>query len=179
MANKSKFSRKDGGFYMSFDASKLIKKIEEAGGNIKPAIEAAARKSLPPVQRDFQAFAQAHRDEGDMEKSLIDPSQVVFIWGVKEKKRFVGKNVKGKQGFQGGSVQVVSAEDCLFFEYGFDLNQDGGLHALWLDIGTPNREPKYGIVKGTFFVYYTIERNLSNIHAMQKAELMKILEGLR
>lgn len=178
MANKSKWSRKDGGFFMSFDASRLIKKIEDAGGNVKPAIEAAARRSLPPVQRDFKAFAQEHNISGQMEDSLVDPSQVVFIWGEKAKKRFVGKNAKGKKGFQGGSVEVVSAEDCLYFEYGFDAKQQGGLRALWLDIGTPKRTPKRGQVKATYFVYYTIEKNLSNIHAIQKAELMKILEGL-
>lgn len=178
MANKSKWSRKDGGFFLSFDASKLVKSIEQAGGNIKPAIEAAARKSLPPVQRDFRSFAQAHHISGKMEDSLIDPSQVVFIWGEKAKKRFIGKNVKGKKGFQGGSVEVVSAEDCLYFEYGFDPNEQGGLRALWLDIGTPKRTPKRGQVKATYFVFYTIENNLSNIHAMQRAELMKILEGL-
>lgn len=178
MANKSKWSRKDGGFFMSFDASRLIKKIEDVGGNVKPAIEAAARRSLPPVQRDFKAFAQAHSITGKMADTLVDPSQVVFIWGEKAKKRFVGKNVKGKKGFQGGEVKVVSAEDCLYFEYGFDAKQEGGLRALWLDIGTPKRPPKRGKVKPTFFVYYAIERNLSNIHAIQREELMKILEGL-
>lgn len=168
---KSKFSKKGNAFHFDFDSRKLVKAIEEAGGKIKPAIESAAMKSLPVIQKEFAKFASEHKLTGDMERSLIDPSQVTFIWGKAAKKQFIGKNVKGKKGFQGGSVEVVSENDCLFFEYGFDVEQ-GGLPALFLDIGTPK-------IKPTFFIYYAIERNYPTIHAIQREELMKILEGLK
>lgn len=167
---KSSLKRKDV-FFMDFDAQKLANAIEKAGGNIKPAIERAARRSLPIIQKEFQAFAEKHRLTGDMAGSLIDPSQVSFIWGKNAKKRFVGTTTKGVKGFTGGSVKTVSEEDCLYFEYGFDAN-DGGLPALFLDIGTPK-------IKPTFFIYYAVENNLKRIHEIQKEELTKILEGLK
>ena len=172
MAKKYKTSlkRKDV-FFMDFDAQKLANAIEKAGGNIKPAIERAARRSLPIIQREFQAFAEQHKLTGDMARSLIDPSQVTFVWGKNAKKRFVGTTTKGVKGFTGGSVKTVNEEDCLYFEYGFDAN-DGGLPALFLDIGTPK-------IKPTFFIYYAVENNLKRIHEIQKEELTKILEGLK
>lgn len=167
---KSSLKRKDV-FFMDFDAQKLANAIEKAGGNIKPAIERAARRSLPIIQKEFQAFAAEHKATGAMAESLIDPSQVAFIWGKNAKKRFVGTTTRGVKGFTGGSVKTVSEEDCLYFEYGFDA-KDGGLPALFLDIGTPK-------IKPTFFIYYAVENNLKRIHEIQKEELTKILEGLK
>ena len=167
---KSSLKRKDV-FFMDFDAQKLANAIEKAGGNIKPAIERAARRSLPIIQKEFQVFAEQHKLTGDMARSLIDPSQVRFIWGKNAKKRFVGSTTSGVKGFTGGSVKTVSEEDCLYFEYGFDAN-DGGLPALFLDVGTPK-------IKPTFFIYYAVENNLKRIHEIQKEELTKILEGLK
>lgn len=172
MAKKYKTSLKRGNvFFMDFDAQKLANAIEKAGGDIKPAIERAARRSLPIIQSEFQAFAAKHKVTGDMAKSLLDPSRVTFIWGKDAKKRFVGTTTSGVKGFTGGSVQTVSEEDCLYFEYGFDP-KEGGLPALFLDIGTPK-------IKPTFFIYYAVENNLARIHAIQKEELTKILEELK
>lgn len=184
MAKKYKTSlkRKDV-FFMNFDAQKLANAIEKAGGNIKPAIERAARKGLPIIQKEFQTFAEQHKRTGEMANSLIDVSQVKFVWGKNAKKRFVGSTTAGVKGFTGGSVQTVSEEDCLFFEYGFDVAK-GGIKALWLDVGTPKRPPtkkgqKRGTVDATYFIFYAVENNMSRIHAIQKAELTKILEGLK
>lgn len=184
MARKGKWSRSGQDLlYLDFDAGKILDKIEKAGGNIKPALENVVKRSLPIIQADFQAFAAQHKRTGEMESSLIDPSQVDLRWGKDAKKRFVGTTTKGVKGFTGGSVQTVSEEDFLFFEYGFDTSK-GGIKALWLDVGTPKRPPtkagkNTGKVKGTYFIYYGIERNLSKIHAIQKEELSKILEGLQ
>ena len=171
---KSRFKtsyKSDDVFWLSFDAEKLVKKIEAAGGNIKPAIEQAARRSLPIIQSEFQTFIDKHRVTGATASSLLDASQTEFIWGKNAKKRFVGKTTKGVKGFTGGSVQVVNEEDCLYFEYGFDVRK-GGLPALFLDIGTPKMKP-------TFFIYYSLANNRQRIHEIQNEELMKILEGLK
>lgn len=172
MANKYRTSlkRKDA-FFLNFEGQKLANAIEKAGGNIKPALEAAARKSLPIIQAEFQKFIAEHRLTGETEASLIDPSQTVFIWGKNAKKRFVGTTTKGKKGFTGGSVQVVSEDDCLYFEYGFDA-ENGGLPALFLDIGTPK-------IKPSFFIYYAVENNMKQIHDIQMGELRKILKELQ
>lgn len=179
---KTSLKRKDV-FFMDFDAQKLAKAIENAGGSIKPAIERAARRSLPIIQKEFERFSEEHHRTGKMAGSLIDASETEFIWGKNAKRRFVGTTTAGKQGFTGGSVQVVSEEDCLYFEYGFDAHE-GGIRALWLDVGTPNRPPRQdgrntGVVKGTYFIFYAVENNLKNIHAIQKEELTKILEELK
>lgn len=179
MAKKSKFSYKSNFMYMDFDGSKLVKAIEGAGGNIKPALEAAAKKSIPIFQKEFAQVAQQHEVTGQMAEALIDPSQVTILWGKEAKKRWVGSTTKGKKGFTGGRVEVVSEDDVMFYEYGFDLDKAGGAHALWLDIGTPKRDPKYGVVKGNYFVFYTINNNMSKVHAIQNKELSKILEGLK
>lgn len=167
---KTSLKRKDA-FFLSFDGQKLANAIEKAGGNVKPAIEAASRKSLPIIQNEFAKFAEEHRQTGEMASALIDPSQVTFVWGKNAKKRFVGTTTKGVKGFTGGSVQVVSEEDCLYFEYGFDPEK-GGLPALFLDVGTPK-------IKPTFFIYYAVERNLGQIHEIQRQELLRIIEGLK
>ena len=172
---RTSLKRKDV-FFLDFDASKLAKAIEKAGGNIKPALERTARKSLPIIQREFATFAEQHKRTGEMADSLIDASQTEFIWGKNAKKRFVGTTTKGVQGFTGGSVQTVSEEDCLFFEYGFDVNR-GGIKALWLDVGTPKRKPSQ--VDATYFIYYAVENNMREIHEIQKQELTKILEELK
>ena len=179
---RSSLNRKDV-FFMDFDAQKLANAIEKAGGNIKPAIERATRRSLPIIQKEFQTFAEQNKRTGMMANSLVDPSQTKFIWGKDAKKRFVGSTTKGKKGFTGGTVKTVSEDDCLFFEYGFEV-AEGGIRALWLDVGTPNRPPRQkggntGQIKGTYFIFYAVENNLSKIHAIQKEELMKILEGLK
>lgn len=170
-------------FSMDFDAQKLANAIEKAQGDIKPALERAARRSIPIIQREFQSFAEQNKRTGQMANSLVDPSQTKFMWGKEAKKRFVGTNAKGKKGFSGGSVKTVSEDDCLFFEYGFEV-AEGGIRALWLDVGTPNRPPRKkrgntGQIKGSYFIFYAVENNLSKIHAIQKEELMKILEGLK
>lgn len=180
---KTSLKRKDV-FFMNFDAQKLATAIEKAGGNIKPAIERATRRSLPIIQKEFEKFAAEHDRTGKMAGSLIDASETKFIWGKNAKKRFVGTTTAGKKGFTGGGVQVVSEDDCLFFEYGFDANE-GGIRALWLDIGTPNRPPRKldgrdtGKVKPTYFIFYAVENNISKVHAIQKEELTKILEELK
>lgn len=178
MAKYQTSLKRKNAFFLNFDGRQLAKAIEEAGGNIKPALEAASRKSLPLVQKDFKAFIEQHEHSGDTEKSLIDPSETKYMWGKAAVKKFVGKNQKGKKGFASGSVQIISEEDVLYFEYGFDAKKNG-MPALYLDIGTPKRTPKRGVINPTYFIYYTVENNLDKIHAIQKKELEKIVESLR
>ena len=178
MAKKYKTSLKRADvFFVDFDGSKLIKKIEAAGKRVQPALEKAAKRSLPLVEASFKEFMADHIRSGRTADSLIDVSQVQFIWGKNALKKWVGSTTKGKKGFTGGHVEVVDEEDVLFFEYGFDADK-GGIPALWLDIGTPNRDPKYGQVKPSFFIYYSVENNLKKIHAIQNEELMKIVKEL-
>lgn len=174
---KTSLKRKDA-FFLNFDGQKLANAIEAAGGNIKPALEAASKKSLPIVQKDFENFISQHHVSGQTEESLIDPSETEFIWGKKAMKRFVGKNKAGKKGFAGGTTQVINEDDCLYFEYGFDA-KEGGVTALYLDVGTPKRTPKRGKVDPSYFIYYSVENNMSAIHNIQMQELSRILEDLK
>ena len=178
MAKKYKTSLKRADvFFVDFDGSKLIKKIEAAGKRVQPALEKAAKRSLPLIQASFKEFMADHIRSGRTADSLIDPSQVEFVWGKDAVKKWVGTTTKGKKGFTGGHVDVVREEDVLFFEYGFDGNK-GGFPAIFLDVGTPNRPARYGQVKPSYFIYYSVENNLKKIHAIQNEELMKIVKEL-
>lgn len=54
---------------------------------------------------------------------------------------------------------------------GYDA-KNGGLPAIFLDIGTPSRKPY-------FFRYYAVESNRRQIEEIQRATLNEILEGLK
>lgn len=166
---KNSLKRKNA-FFTSFDAKDLINKIESVGGNVKPALEKAAKQGMFLCHKDMLAFIKEHHVSGETEDSLLDPNAMEMYWGKAAKKKWVGSTTKGIKGFTGGGVQVVGEEDVLFCELGFDVRK-GGLPALFLDIGTPTQKP-------FFFIYYAVENNLTKVHAIQKEELMKILKGL-
>lgn len=56
------------------------------------------------------------------------------------------------------------------YKLGFD-KEDGGLPALFLDIGTPTITP-------TFFVYYAFENNVDRVREEQERALKEVLKEL-
>lgn len=175
--------KRNNAFFLSFDGQKLANAIERAGGNIKPALERATKKSLPIVHKEFDKFSSQHEYSGKMHESLIEPSETPIIWGKKAKTKMKGFNKSGKKGFAGTKAVTVGEEDCMYYEYGFDVKQDG-VRALYLDLGTPKRTPQRGPdyrgqIKPTFFIYYTVENNMQRIHDIQINELTKILGDLQ
>ena len=54
---------------------------------------------------------------------------------------------------------------------GYNVDK-GGLPAIFLDVGTPNQQPK-------FFRYYAINNSRKELEQIQKATLEEILEALR
>lgn len=50
--------------------------------------------------------------------------------------------------------------------------KNGGLPAIFLDVGTPKQKPY-------FFRYYAVENNRQQIEEIQRATLNEILEGLK
>ena len=50
--------------------------------------------------------------------------------------------------------------------------KNGGLPAIFLDVGTPKQKPY-------FYRYYAVENNRKKIEEIQRATLNEILEGLR
>lgn len=54
---------------------------------------------------------------------------------------------------------------------GYDIDK-GGLPAIFLDVGTPNQQPK-------FFRYYAINNSRQELEQIQQATLREILEALK
>jgi hypothetical protein len=72
---KTSLKRKDA-FFLNFDGRKLANAIEKAGGNIKPALESASRKSLPIIQAEFKKFMDELRFiNGNLPIMLKDPAE--------------------------------------------------------------------------------------------------------
>lgn len=164
-------------FFVDLDTKKIIEKLEKAGKDTKRALERAALRGLPLIEKEFKDFIQDHRVTGETESSLMSASDVQPIWGKVALKKWVGTTTKGKKGFTGGQVKVVNEDDVMFLQYGFRVNKEvSGLPALFLDIGVwENGSPRQA---PTFFMFYAVERNIQNVQALQKEELMKIVEGL-
>lgn len=73
--------------------------------------------------------------------------------------------------------------ETVTMKMGFDI-ENGGLPALFLDIGTPSHSGRKGtgVVKGltpTFFIYYAIENNAEAIRQKQLEVLNEILKELK
>ena len=67
-----------------------------------------------------------------------------------------------KASVKGNSVEAMVGYDA----------KNGGLPAIFLDIGTPKQKPY-------FFRYYAVENNRQQIEEIQRATLNEILEGLK
>lgn len=155
MAKKGRGSSVKNGLEM-IGVSDLLKKIEAAGGNINQAVQKAVDRSLEQVGMKMQLFMQEHRLTGETYRSFEQRP-------AKESKTVkVGKekyNVKdGVTGIVGYSVK------------------EGGLPAVFLDVGAPNRAPNY---TAYYFRYYAIENSRKQIEEIQRATLNEILEGLK
>lgn len=154
MAKKNRGSSVKNGIEM-FGVSDLLKKIEAAGGNVNKAVQKAVDNSLEQVGMKMQLFMLEHRQSGDTYKSF-EQNPAKETEAVK-----IGKETyKVKDGVTG----IV----------GYNVKK-GGLPAVFLDVGAPNRTPNY---KAYYFRYYAIENSRSQIHDIQQETLKEILKGL-
>lgn len=177
----SSLKRKEA-FFLDWDTTQFLKKFNKVSDDFNGrggAFERAVKRMIPLVENDFRAFMSEHNFTGETLKSLMD--EPVLTWGDATYYKYVGTNKKGKKGFAGGEVKVDKTKNILFVEYGFKKD-DGGLPAVFLDIGRPGIKYKNGTIsepmKPTFFVFYTIEKNLPKFNQIFREEVMKELGGL-
>ena len=126
-----------------FGFEEYLQKIADAEGNIVDAVVKAAKASAKPIEADLLGFIRPITREGDYVHT-IDAFRNVHDM---------------KKGYG-----IIS------YKLGFDKD-NGGLPALFLDIGTPTITP-------SFFVYYAFRNNVDRVKAEQEEALKEVLREL-
>lgn len=145
-----------GGRIEIFGLTEIVKKLDRAGANINRSVESALRASVVPVEDDLKAFMRKHLEGQPTPSTQKTPPRGI---GEAEASRYRKINWS-----RGGSV--------LNLEVGYDKSS-GGLHALFLDVGTKDSIGT-PLIKPTYFVYYAVNNNLNQIHRIQLDTLRDI-----
>lgn len=126
-----------------YGVADLLKSIEAAGGKVDEAVKRATDESLKIVGASMQSFMASH-SPGTTGTGDTYASYEQVSASIKDNsvEAMVGYNVK-----------------------------EGGLPAIFLDVGTPKQKPY-------FYRYYAVENNRKKIEEIQRATLNEILEGL-
>lgn len=166
-------------FFLDFDTNQWLKKFEKKVEDFNGkggAFERAVARMIPLIKAEFEAFMADHKLTGATADSLMTTPNL--YWGDSTYYKSVGRNTAGKKGFTHHDVVVDKTKNILFVEYGFKLSE-GGLPAVFLDIGRPGVKYKNGTVsraqRPSYFVYYAIERNIRKFNEIFKEEVMKEL----
>ena len=151
MAKKYRGSSvKRGNYIDMYGTQDLLKKIEQAGGNVNEAIKKCVDNSLAQVGLKMQLFMMEHRETGATYESYKQLE-------AKEEAVKIGK-------------ETYSVKDGVVAMVGYNAKK-GGLPAIFLDVGTPKQKPY-------FFRYYAIENSRTQIEQIQRETLNEILKGL-
>lgn len=167
-------------FYLDFDTTNFLKQFEKKAEDFNGrggAFERAMQRMIPLVKQDFSAFIQQHEHSGITERSLMDENEAILKWG--KAVNFKIPNPEAKQ-----SKKVNKTKNVLSVIYGFKLEEgtSAGEAAIFLDVGRPGIKYKNGNTSKpmtpTYFVYYTIEKNMRKFNEIFREEVMKELGGL-
>lgn len=149
-----------GGRIEIFGLTEIVRKLDRAGARVNSSVESALRASIVPVEDDLKAFMKRH-----LEGQPTPSTQKTAPRGVGEAESSRYRKINWSRG---GNVLNV--------EVGYDKSR-GGLHALFLDVGTKDSVGT-PLIKPTFFVYYAVNNNLNRIHRIQVDTLNDIFREL-
>lgn len=144
---KGTFSYKRGDVSLDFYGFEdLLNKIVQAGGKLDDVIVRAIKASSKPIENDLLAFMRKH----------TKPVSKISTGATMESFTNVG--------------DVQRTGGYVWYKLGFDI-KEGGLPALFLDIGTPKITP-------SFFVYYAFSKNMDNAKREQEQALQEAFKEL-
>ena len=163
MAKKSKFS----GYIDATGSWKVMEKLAKLSTNLKKDLEPVFMESFKIVEGDLKQFMIDHagKHSGKHTYDTFVEAKVGEFRG----KRSVGIGEEGMRGFASRQI-VYNEETTIFLETGYSL-EDGGLPALFWDIGTPTNTPK-----AHYFVFYAIQDHFQEIKKQQTEAIQKIIE---
>ncbi len=106
--------------------------------------------------------------ETALTRSLVASSKPIEhdLLNYMEKHRLTGKTIESFQNV----YDVDRIGGYIRYKLGFDIKQ-GGLPALFLDLGTPK-------IKPSFFVYYAFMNNADNVKKEQEIALREVFKEL-
>lgn len=128
------------------------------------------------VSLDFYGFQELlekiTKVGGNLEDALSKSLQASAKPIENDLREFMNKH--HKTGDTIGSFENIHSVDrvggYVYYKLGFNKD-NGGLPALYLDVGTPT-------IKPSFFVYYAFTNNADRVKQEQEQALLKILEDL-
>lgn len=161
---KGSFSGRQGIEMWGLD--EIVQKLNRVEANLNSALTQALQKSSEPVTNYMLDFLKLHLKGMPIPTFQGKQTQVTLPRGV-------GNTAKAMY----TKTRWTGKGTVLRLEVGFDKD-NGGLPALFLDLGTKKKVYGTPLIKPTYFVYYAINNNLNEIHRIQVETLNNIFREL-
>lgn len=150
----------------------MAKKKAYKGSSVK-------RKSLVEMYGVAELLKSIEKAGGDVDaavKKAVDKSLAIVG---EDMQKFMADHKQSGDTMQSYEQTMASIKDNIVEAMvGYDV-QNGGLPAIFLDVGTTAGENGTPRRQGYFFRYYAVENNRAAIEKIQRETLNEILKGLK